>query len=151
MLVEMWCGKKWIVIIGFLMSLQVEAQTALIEVKTQYGILMVNKADDALAVYGTMKIDASTYAELTKQGLQNHKGKIKLILNKNCQIADIVLREAFPNGQVNAALKEFITELKSKIASKQYADLFQLNNDLGFVNEDNCVDNINASIAFVAN
>lgn len=142
---------KLVLLLVVLLSFQVSAQSALTEIKTKTGVLMVNKADDALTVYGTLRLDASTINELRKLGLLDHKGKIKLILNKNCQVDDIVLREKYPLDQVNELLQQFVTDLTSTIGSKQYATLFQLNNDLGFVNEDNCVDNINASIAFVAN
>ncbi|NGF75270.1 hypothetical protein G5B10_05220 [Fluviicola sp. SGL-29] len=139
------------VLLGFTccVCLFASAQTSVTEIKTPSGMLTVDKSDNALSISGILHVSAATSAELTKFGLQNQKGKLKCILSKNCQLTGIEVIGQSPVTSLDHELKQFASDLHQRVRQQELDHLFQFDNELGFVNEDSCSDNLNVIIALV--
>lgn len=125
------------------------AQSSVTEIKAGSGVLTVDKSDNALSIYGTLHVSATTSSELTKFGAQGQKGKLKFILSKNCQLTEISVVGQSPVISLDNELKQFASELHQRIRQQGLDHLFQFDNELGFVNEDSCSDNLNVIVALV--
>ncbi len=125
------------------------AQSSVTEIKTDSGVLTVDKSDNALSIYGTLSVSAATTAELTKFGAQGQKGKLRFVLSKNCQLTEVIVVGQSPVTSLDRELKQFASELHQRVRQQDLDHLFQFDNELGFVNEDSCSDNLNVIINLV--
>lgn len=136
----------FVLIIGFLFTFWGYSQGGITTIDTQTGNLLVNKSDNSLAIYGNLKLTEKSHTELSKLGLQNQKAKIVLHLSKECKLENISVVEIIPITSVNEELKVFSQNLVTKIKEKKLESIFQFDNELGFVNQDSCSDNLSVSV-----
>lgn len=141
--------EKFLFAIFFFLSQVSCGQSSVIEIKTDSGTLTVNKSDNSLSVYGTLRISEKAAAEVIKSGMQNQKARLELMLSKNCNLSDILVKKQIPADSLNNELEQFASDLLNQVRIQNLEHIFQFDNELGFVNEDSCVDNLSVPVVLV--
>lgn len=118
-------------------------------IKTGSGELIVNKSDNSLSVWGKLDISSQTASEAQKSGIYSEKQQLELVLNKECKVTEISADKSMHNKIIHEELKKFAADLLLQISRQKLDYLFQFDNELGFVNEDSCSDNLNVTIALI--
>ena len=103
--------------------------------------------DHSLTIYGILNLSLKTVANVAGNGEQLKKGQLEFVFNKECKLLDVIVIETSGNELVNRELEKFASDLLDKISRENYDHLFLFDNELGFVNEDSCSDNLIVSIA----
>ncbi len=135
---------------AFIVLAQTTTSKGLTTIKTKNGILYVNKTDNALNVVGELVLSDEGIIKANEHGVFDTKHGFNFILDKKCKLTAIQFDTSNVfNKFIATELTEFSLELFNQINTEQLEYLFQFDNDLGFVNEDSCSDNLTVSIKLV--
>ncbi len=107
-------------------------------------------SDHSLSVFGILNLSGNAVTDVMKTGEPLKKGQLEFIFDKACNLLDIRVVESTKSEIANQELKQFAADLLLKIRQGNHTHLFQFDNELGFVNEDSCSDNLIVSVALKA-
>ncbi|EPB65677.1 hypothetical protein ANCCEY_15256 [Ancylostoma ceylanicum] len=125
----------------------IATETGEIIIKTESAKDGNRSFDHSLTIYGILNLSLKTVANVAGNGEQLKKGQLEFVFNKECKLLDVIVIETSGNELVNRELEKFASDLLDKISRENYDHLFLFDNELGFVNEDSCSDNLIVSIA----
>ncbi len=148
--------KQWIFVCFLLASPLTMGQNTSIEteeitVATENGQIFVRKevakngrksSEHSMAIYGSLTISLNAAMDVMKIGETLEKGQLEFVFNKECQLVDVRVIQTSQSKLVNDELKSFAGAVLEKIKQEDLNHLFLFDNELGFVNQDSCTDNL---------
>lgn len=117
-----------------------------VTIKKEYTMMGNVLKEYSLSVHGLFTLSLDAVSDLLKIGESLSRGKLEFILSNECKLIDIHVVKTTQSEVVNEELKLFASELLDKFKEENHQLIFQFDNELGFVNEDSCVDNITVPI-----
>lgn len=129
----------------------VSAKRGEVTINKEYTMMGSVLKEYSLSVFGVFTLSSDAVSDVLKTGETLSKGKLEFVLSKDCELIDVCVIKTSQSEIVYQELKLFASELADKFKAENYHHLFRFDNELGFVSEDSCVDNITVPVILKVN
>ncbi|HLU87386.1 MAG TPA: hypothetical protein VKZ44_06495 [Taishania sp.] len=118
-------------------------------VKEFPGTIFFEKNDESLRVYGMYVISSEFNTTLSKLSGNTNDVKLLFQLGNDCKLIGVSVLECPESSELKSEITAFCDNLLKQFREKNLHHLFQFDNELGFVNQDNCVDDLVVHVKLV--